>query len=82
MTFFLLSQKTIFKIYFKSSIFPKQNAVVRKFEIVSNMMMMMYDVYMHTHTPVDSALRQVVDVHNRYSLVGVHDVKQCCDWLM
>ena len=45
-------------------------------------MMMMYDVYMHTHTPVDSALRQVENVHSRYSLVEVHDVIQCCDWLM
>ena len=36
MTFFALSQKTVFKIYFKSLISPKQNAVVLRFEIVSN----------------------------------------------
>ena len=44
--------------------------------------MMMLDVYYHLHTLVDSALRQVAVVHTRGSLSGVHDVIQCCDWLM
>ena len=44
--------------------------------------MMMFDVSLSTHTPVDSALRVVANVHHRHSLVGVHDVIQCSDWLM
>ena len=43
--------------------------------------MMMFDVSLSTHTPVDSVLRVVVNVHTRCSLVGVDDVTQCRDWL-
>ena len=44
--------------------------------------MMMFDVYIYTHTPVDSALRVVASVHSSRSLVGVYDVIQCSDWLI
>ena len=45
-------------------------------------LMMILDVYIHTHSPVDSALRAVAAVYIRSSLVGVHDVIQCGDWLI
>ena len=45
--------------------------------------MMMITVTNRPHPPpVDSALRVVADVHHGHSLVGVHDVIQCSDWLM
>ena len=44
--FFLLSQKTVlFKIYFKSLIYSKQNAVVLRFEIVSDIKLSVTPVF-------------------------------------
>ena len=49
---------------------------------VKVLLMMILDVYYPTHTPVDSALRQVAVVDICRCLVGVYDVIQCSDWLM
>ena len=45
-------------------------------------LMMIIVINTTPHTPVDSALRQVVDVHTRRGLLGVHDVIQYSDWLI
>ena len=44
--------------------------------------MMILAIYHHPHTPVDLALRPVAGVDRSHSLVGVHDVIQCTDWLI
>ena len=62
--FFLLSQKRVlFKIYFKSLVYSKQNAVVLRFEIVSDIKLSV--------TPVFTALMLLLF----FQIIQIH---QCC----